>query len=223
MGSTFRKPGVLITMVWIVSVAAIPSLAAKGGEGSDASQYHYRIFRNDKPIGTYDFRITRNGSETEIHAAMEIEVKVLFITAYRAHHERVETWESGELQSLEGESDYNGDIYELAMSRREDEAILRVNGETHKLEGSLHTFSPILKEDWEEGILLTEKGRRYSVSRKPLGKKEHKIGGKSLVLEGYHLSGDVDRVVWYDRNGILTLAAYEKKGNDIRFSRSPGL
>ena len=57
-----------------------------------AKNYTYTILRNGTPIGKHTMSITPSAGATTIEEATDIEVKVIFVTAYRMHTASREIW-----------------------------------------------------------------------------------------------------------------------------------
>ena len=69
----------------------------------------YDVIRKKKNIGSLISKFIENEDSVVIHSVLEINVKVLFIPAYKFFQETKETWIDGEFVSIEGFTDFEDD------------------------------------------------------------------------------------------------------------------
>lgn len=181
------------------------------------NSYNYHILRNGNKIGEYNFVVDENGSVKNVKAAMNVRVMLGPVTVYKARHMRTETWSNDALISMNGQSTYNNDSYEMSLKRDGYHYIWRVNDTETTIEEDVITVTPWQPKNWHSGLLLTEKGKTKSITRAYMG--ETKWGEKpdQIVAHHYKISGDRERELWYDENGTLIGLKYEKDGADITF------
>jgi len=102
-------------------------------------QINYRVYNDDQPVGRADMVILRNGRETQIHTAIDIDVKMLGISLYRYRHKSVETWRDGRFQSLRGVSEEPRRRYDVRIDRDGDLLHVNRNGEEFDVRATLLT------------------------------------------------------------------------------------
>ena len=66
-----------------------------------AETLQYVIMRKGEQIGTHKFEFHRTGKETSVNIETNVEVKVLFVTAYRFQHVANERWVNERLVALD--------------------------------------------------------------------------------------------------------------------------
>jgi len=66
----------------------------------------YDIIRKNKVIGSYEILFSENNGNLYLETSVEIEVKFLFVTAYKFSHQSKEVWRDGELVRIDGHTDF---------------------------------------------------------------------------------------------------------------------
>ena len=73
------------------------------------NEVSYDVIRKKKNIGSLISKFIENEDSVVIHSVLEINVKVLFIPAYKFFQETKETWTNGEFVSIDGFTDFEDD------------------------------------------------------------------------------------------------------------------
>ena len=73
------------------------------------NEVSYDVIRKKKNIGSLISKFEDNGDSVVIHSVLKINVKVLFIPAYKFFQETKETWKNGEFVSIDGFTDFEDD------------------------------------------------------------------------------------------------------------------
>ena len=87
----------------------------------------FDVVRKNKVIGNLDIKFINNKENLILHSVLEIEVKVLFIPAYRFFQETKETWVNGKFISIDGFTDFE-DEREYKIDGKDENGIFRVTG-----------------------------------------------------------------------------------------------
>ena len=66
----------------------------------------YDIWRKNKVIGTHEILFSENNGILSIETKIDIEVKILFVTAYTFFHQSKEIWKNRKFVSIDGYSDF---------------------------------------------------------------------------------------------------------------------
>ena len=66
------------------------------------NEVSYDVIRKKKNIGSLISKFENNEDSVLIHSVLKINVKVLFIPAYKFFQETKETWKNGEFVSIDG-------------------------------------------------------------------------------------------------------------------------
>ena len=73
------------------------------------NEVSYDVIRKKKIIGSLISKFEDNEDSVFIHSVLKINVKVLFIPAYKFFQETKETWKNGEFVSIDGFTDFEDD------------------------------------------------------------------------------------------------------------------
>lgn len=176
----------------------------------------YKVFRNGSPMGFYQFEKTTNGEREEVNVDMHLKLDILFFTAYEATHERSEQWVDDKLVSMESSAIYNGKPYDVKVDFNNDKYTIEINGETQTTSKQLVSFNPWAPEHWEPSFMITEKGKLRDIDRVFLGEEKISLNGKDQLANHYRITGDIERDVWYNKEGLMLLSQFEKKESAIR-------
>ena len=66
----------------------------------------YDVWRKDKVIGTHEILFSKKNGSLSVETNINIEVKILFVTAYTFSHQSEEIWKDGNLIKIKGHSDF---------------------------------------------------------------------------------------------------------------------
>ena len=84
----------------------------------------YDVIRKNKNIGSLISKFIENEDSVVIHSVLEINVKVLFIPAYKFFQETKETWIDGEFVSIEGFTDFEDDREYKIIGKDKDNSFI---------------------------------------------------------------------------------------------------
>lgn len=182
----------------------------------------YQISRNGQDIGHFSFAIKGDDNRRDVDVEMSIRVRFLFITVYRATHQRHDIWEHNRLISSAGESQYNRDDYTLKLSRPAANYRWEVNGQAQELSGAVFTFIPWLMDVSGPLTLLSEKGKAEPATFRFVGPEAIQLADKSYEARKFELAGKQSRELWYDQEGCLLRVRYQMGGATIEIQLKEG-
>lgn len=182
----------------------------------------YQINRNGQDIGHFSFAIKGDDNRRDMDVKMSIKVKFLFITVYRATHQRHDIWEHNQLISSVGESQYNRDDYTLKLSRPAANYRWEVNGQAQELPGAVFTFVPWLMDVSGPLTLLSEKGKAEPATFRFVGPETIQLADKPYEARKFELAGKQSRELWYDQAGCLLRVRYQMGGATIEIRLKQG-
>ena len=84
------------------------------------NEVSYDVIRKKKNIGSLISKFIENEDSVVIHSVLNINVKVLFIPAYKFFQETKETWKNGEFVSIDGFTDFEDDREYKIIGNDED-------------------------------------------------------------------------------------------------------
>lgn len=174
----------------------------------------YDIIRKNKVIGKHEIIFTKNAEELIIETNINIEVKVLFIPAYKFLHSSKETWLEGEFVKFEGYTDFE-DEREYFIDGEDNDEFFIAKG----MDGLLTLNKDIIPSNfWNIDILNQkelfdiQKGIMREIIVKDLGQEKVIIDDNEIISNKYSLNASTnpkdkgpfpEYTLWYNENGEL--------------------
>ena len=185
------------------------------------SNLSFAVMRDGDQIGTHALHFTNSGDETRVEINTDVAVKVLFVTAYKFKHHGTELWRDGKLVAYNSQTDDDGTEKSLNAQAKGDS--LAVNGSA----GSWTADPSIIPASlWDmrivkqNQVLNTLDGRPMKVQVSDAGMDEVQVAGRNVETHHYVITGDLDRELWYDANGVLSHVRFKgKDGSQIDYIR----
>ena len=182
----------------------------------DDNEVNFDVIRKNKIIGNLTTRFIEEEEKLVLHSILDINVKILFIPAYKFFQETKETWLEGKFISIDGFTDFEDDR-EYKINGKDEEGFFRVTG----MDGLLELDENIIPLNyWNKGILKekelfdTQKGivRKIDVVR--LENEKIKINDSKLLTEKYTFNATKnpkdkgpfpEYTLWYYKDELLKM------------------
>jgi hypothetical protein len=215
--------------------------AALAGVGflprSSSAQYAREPIRLPGAPLVRDFSVLWKGDEVGFHriaiepdqgndtarvlAAIEIKVKIAFVTAYRFTHQSEELWRGGVIDAFEGVTDDDGEAVNVKARRVGGDLEIEGPGGALLVDSNLPTSNAIWSVrsvTWPEAI-DAQLGNLTGWALKSLGRETIEVRSQPLTAARYEFTtpysfGDV----WYDDAGILAKLHMVKEGEEIDYA-----
>jgi hypothetical protein len=183
-----------------------PGDRSAGGRSDPVALYggllDFAVYRDGSRAGTHSVRFERAGESVIVTGRFELDVEVLFFTAYRFEYVSVGRWRHGRLQALKTTVDDNGAKSSVRASRRDKG--FSIEGP----DGSLQAPAPLYPTNhWnadvlgETRVLNTLTGRINTVSIEPAGREAVTTERGPVWATRYVYKGELETEVWYDDAG----------------------
>ena len=189
---------------------------------ADTGLLAFDVSRNGSPIGSHVVRLRRSGDRVESDIAIDLEVKIAFVTAYRYTHRNREVYEGHRLVAMDAWTDDDGDRYEV-RARAEGERLI-VDG----ADGRREVAASILPTTYwkprmvqQDAWLSTQHGRVVRARSELVGSETLEVAGRPVACDHYALRGDVNLDLWYGPLGWTQLEFKIRGDNLIRYTRRP--
>ncbi|GAB4236542.1 MAG: hypothetical protein Tsb0032_41540 [Kiloniellaceae bacterium] len=181
----------------------------------------FDVLRDGEKIGEHRIDFERQDDTLKVSVATAMEVSFAFVTLFHYEHKRVERWRGGELQSLAGMTNDDGEEFEVSIVRKAGFYSRTVNGREEEIREPLAVDSLWSRDRLTGGKLFSsESGRAYRVRSDLLGWETIQAGGEAVEAEHVKLSGEVDRDLWYAPTGELVKLRYENdEGQTFEYVR----
>jgi len=201
----------------LISVLSFDAFAA-------TKTLEYTVLRDGSDIGTHAYNIETNGTDTQVKVTTDIKVKVLFVTAYKFIHESTETWNNGQLVSLNSTTDDDGTDKNLSAKAENGKITLdsTVKGQNRRqfaaaaaIPGSLWNPATVLQDT----IVNSLDGQLMKVKVENLGAEEVEASGTKITANHYKITGELTRDLWYNAEGDLVRVSFpDKTKSEIVYS-----
>jgi hypothetical protein len=182
----------------------------------------FRLIRHGSDIGRHTLTFDRQGDTITIHVAVDALVTLLSIPIVRYRHRVVEVWQAGNLFSVTGETDKNGQ-HEWVNASRGPDGVVVLGSKTERYVApepagctsywNRHLLTgPMIS--LEDGVLLRPKVEQERPEDIPLA------SGATIPADRYKLSGDFKVDLWYDRTDTwASLGLTARDGSYVRYER----
>ncbi len=183
----------------------------------------FDVIRKNKVIGSHEIKFTENNDVLVVETNINIEVKVLFISAYTFTHQSAETWINGNFTKIVAHSDFE-DEREYFIKGQDNNDSFLASG----MDGKLEVNKNILPSNfWNIDILKqkeifdTQKGVVRTIDVEDLGYEEIKINKKNVKCKKFIFnasSNPKDKgpfpayTLWYDENDELMKFQFKDEG-----------
>lgn len=171
-------------------------------------------------IGTHVLNFACEGEDLVVETEVDVEVKVLFVTAYKRQAQYREIWRNDRLVAYEARTDDDGDLYETSARIENGEMI--VDGVKKGVRVPLDTVSthPWNVDAVDRSLIFGQRdGRIHKVSVERADPELVTIGGKQIEAEKYIVQGDLERELLYDADGTWLQWRLERGGKTITVTR----
>ena len=151
------------------------------------NEVSFDVVRKKKIIGNLNIRFINDKENLILHSVLDIEVKVLFIPAYKFFQETKETWNNGNFLSIDGFTDFEDDR-EYKIDGKDENGIFRATG----MDGLLELDENILPLNYwnkqmlkEKEVFDTQKGIVRKISVEKLKDEKIKINNSKIETEKF--------------------------------------
>ena len=202
--------------LFIIAVFFTFSLVSNAFPIPDDNEVSFDVIRKNKVIGNLTSKFIKDDEDIVLHSVLDINVKILFIPAYKFFQETKETWRNGEFISIDGFTDFEDDR-EYKIDGKDEDGVFRVTG----MDGSLELDEKIIPLNyWNKNILDekelfdTQKGIVRKITVKKLKDEEIKINNSKLLSEKYTLNATKnpkdkgpfpEYTLWYYNDELLKM------------------
>lgn len=145
----------------------------------------------------------------------DVSLSVLGFEVFEFKQTLREEWEDGRLQSLDGRTDDNGDVYEVVLRRGGGTLRGTLNGEPVALPEGAFPTSVWNHAITRQNLLFDLKDlqlRRVEVERSV---ETLEVDGEAIECERFDYVEGWDATIWYDRDQHLVRFRYTQRGRDV--------
>ena len=204
-----------LLLVIILILSNLP-LSAQVFPIPEDKEVSFDVIRKNKVIGNLTTKFILNEEDLILHSVLDIEVKVLFIPAYKFFQETKETWRDGNFIAIDGFTNFEDDR-EYKINGIDKDNFFKVTG----MDGLLELDENIIPLNYwnkkmlkEEEVFDTQKGIVRKISVKKLKDEKIKINDSKLEAEKYIFNATKnpkdkgpfpEYTLWYFNNELLKM------------------
>jgi hypothetical protein len=160
------------------------------------------VLRNSEKVGHHvvEFRATVDGLQVESRS--DVEVKLLFLTAYSFRYQSIEHWRGGKLISLNAATNDDGEL--RRVEARREGATLEVRTGTGEWQATPQLWPTThwnMAQTAAPALLNTLTGKLNRVSVTDAGLETIPLGSGQGEARRFVYSGDLEVEAWYDGAG----------------------
>ena len=149
------------------------------------NEVNFDVVRKNKIIGNLTIKFINDKENLILHSILDIEVKILFIPAYKFFQETKETWQNGNFVSIDGFTDFEDDR-EYKIDGKDENGVFMATG----MDGLLKLDENIVPLNYwnkqmlkEKEVFDTQKGIVREISVQKLKEEKIKINNSKIEAE----------------------------------------
>lgn len=179
------------------------------------NEIRFDVERDGKPIGQHVVTFTRTDDGVRVESRADVQVDLLFLTAYRLRYQARELWRDGELTSMEASTNDNGDYTYVQAVR--DAAGLIVSSP----EGTYTAPEILPTSHWNAAVLNggpmlnTLTGEMDEIRVFYQGFDIVKTRNGPVRARHYLYSGDLNGEIWFDDEGRWVRLRFRAEDDSI--------
>ncbi len=179
----------------------------------------FDVLRNGEKIGEHTVAFRKTADSMRVESRSELEVNVLFLTAYSFSYHSVEDWRRGELTRLEATTNDDGELRRVE-ARREGDA-LKVRADDEEWHGTAPLWPTThwnIAQTSAPALLNTLTGGLNRVDVKERGVETVMLPDGPRQARRFVYSGDLSCESWYDAdNRWVKLRFAAEDGSTIEY------
>ena len=182
----------------LLLLAALPAHA-------ETRSWNFRVFLDEREIGTHSFTLRTDGGERELKSEARFQVRLLGFTAYRYLHDATERWGGDCLLALTARTDDNGERESVDWRTADGGCAM-----------SFAYWNPKILQSAR--LLNAQTGKFVPVTVAPQGEETVEVRGQPALSRRYRLSGpDLAIDLWFAGREWVALESDAKGGRRLRY------
>jgi len=200
---------------WLAASLVLGFVAAAAAADKTHENHFATIQVDGKKIGQVHYTLTYD-EQGEIEALKtNASYSVLGFEVYHFSQDLTERWQTGELQSMDGHTNDDGDKYQASVERKPDEYAGLLNGKGLTLPHDAFPNSVWHYQITEQSLLFNLTDLRLMNVQVSKREESVKVGGKSFDAERFDFTGDWQASLWFDQDQQLLKLEYKVDGRDV--------
>jgi Domain of unknown function (DUF6134) len=194
-----------------------PAHACSHPPGQDVYAVRHELYGE---IGRHVITYSCEGDDLVVETKIDGGVTLLSIPVYTLEGGYHEVWRGDRLISFDSQVDDNGELFEVKA---------RVEGDHMRIDrrsGSVEAPASIVSDHpWNYAVIDrsllfdARRGKLRHVEVAPAGEETLVIGDAKVVADKYVVSGDLERVLWYGKDGAWLQSQLTYGGSKVFVTR----
>jgi hypothetical protein len=181
-----------------------------------ADQNHFASIHLDgRKIGQIQYTVRTNDQGMVEDLKTRSSLSILGFQVYYFTQDLHEVWQSGELQSMQGNTDDHNTIYKALLKRNPTEYDGVLNGKTLTLPHDAFPTSVWHYEITQKALLFDLKDLRLMKVKVSKSEDSVSLVGRSIPASRFDFSGEWQASIWFDQNKQLLKMNYKTEGRDV--------
>jgi len=189
-------------------------LVANGARAADQNRFA-SIFLDGKKIGQVQYTVRTNDQGVIEELKTRSSLSILGFQVYHFTQDLHEFWKSGELQSLQGNTDDHSTIYKTWLQRNPTEYDGTLNGKVLTLPHDAYPTSVWHYAITQKSLLFDLKDLRLMKVNVTKTEDPVVVGGRSIAASRFDFSGEWKASLWFEPNKQLLKMHYNVEGREI--------
>lgn len=197
-----------------------PAVAASAGHlALYGGEIRFDILRDGEKVGHHLVQFAPKADGIEVTSRSEIEVTLLFLTAYRFGYQSIEHWRDGSLVRLHAATNDNGDFTSIEAKREGERLKVTTNGTAWQGPPQLlPTTHWNMAQTRTPAVLNTLTGKLNQVRVSDAGLETVILDDGPRQARRFVYSGDLSVESWYDLDGRWVMLRFPAKdGSTIEY------
>mgnify|MGYP003998825781 CR=1 FL=1 len=202
--------------LFIIAIFFTFSLALNAFPIPDDNEVSFDVIRKNKVIGNLTSKFIKDDENIVLHSVLDINIKILFIPAYKFFQETKETWKNNEFIAIDGFTDFEDDR-EYKIDGMDKDGVFSASGMDGKLELDVNIVplnywnKKMLKEN---EVFDTQKGIVRKIEVEKLDDEQIKIKKLKVVAEKFIFNASKNPkdkgpfptyTLWYHNDELLKM------------------
>jgi Family of unknown function (DUF6134) len=211
----------LTMRLWALLLAAAilapgPALAC---EPPAAVEYviHHETYGD---VGRHAITFSCDGDDLVVETVIHGEVRVLMLPLFKRDGRYREVWRGDRLISFDSQLNDNGEEFEVSARLEDDHMVI------DRRRGVIEAPATIVSDHpWNFAVLDrpllfdSRRGKLRHVKVEDAGEETLLIGGREVPARKYQMTGDLERVLWYGKDGAWLQSQLEYGGSKVLVTR----
>lgn len=205
---------------WFLALAV--AVGCQRASAAEEHQNHFAsIHLNRDKIGQVHYAVKTNATGEVEELRTRASVSVFGFEVFHFTQHLNETWKNGELQTLSGNTNDDGEVYEVSLTRDPESYGGEINGGTVTVPIDAFPTSLWHYRITEQTLLFDLKDLRLLQVEVAESEETLTIDGQPVEASRFDFTGDWEGTVWFDQDRQFLKAAYEVDGRGVTVTLDP--